>query len=66
MLTKKILRIKEVSKLIGVSRSMIYLYLNKKSKYYNPDFPRPIRLSARAIGWKFEDVELFINTRNYQ
>lgn len=66
MTNKQILRITDLIKLIGVSRSMIYLYLNKKSKYYNPDFPRPIRLSARAIGWKFEDVELFINTRNYQ
>lgn len=66
MVYNQILRINELIKLIGVSRSMIYLYLNRKSKYYNPDFPRPIKLSDRAIGWKYCDVELFINSRNYQ
>lgn len=66
MLNKKILRIRELTDLIGVSRSMIYLYLNHKSKYYNSDFPKPIKLSCRSIGWKFEDVMQFINTRNYK
>lgn len=66
MFEKKILRISELIKILGVSRSMIYLYLNEKSKYYNPDFPRPIKLSERSIGWKSEDVEQFINSRSYQ
>ncbi|WP_392563571.1 AlpA family phage regulatory protein [Orbus wheelerorum] len=66
MTVKKIFRISELVKFIGVSRSMIYLYLNKKSKYYNAEFPRPIKLSERSVGWKYEDIERFINSRNYQ
>lgn len=63
---QSILRISDLVKMIGLSRSMIYLYLNKKSKYYNAEFPRPIKLSERAIGWKYEDVINYVNTRSYQ
>lgn len=61
----KILRINDLVKSMGISKSMIYLYLNPKSKYFNAEFPRPIKLSERSIGWKLEDVEHFINTRTY-
>ncbi|WP_151830251.1 helix-turn-helix transcriptional regulator [Acinetobacter junii] len=46
-----ILRLKEVIGFTGVSRSVIYEKLNKKSKSYDPSFPKPIKLSLNAVGW---------------
>lgn len=46
-----ILRLKEVIGFTGVSRSVIYEKLNEKSKSYDPQFPKPIKLSSNAVGW---------------
>ncbi|MCR4531703.1 AlpA family phage regulatory protein [Acinetobacter venetianus] len=47
----KILRLPEVIKTCGLSRSTIYELINPKSKRYNQNFPKPIRLSSCSIGW---------------
>ena len=46
-----ILRLREVSDLTGVSRSVIYGKLSEKSSSYDPSFPKPIKLSSNAVGW---------------
>ncbi|MGM0985103.1 MAG: helix-turn-helix transcriptional regulator [Pseudomonadota bacterium] len=48
---KMVLRMPELKKLIGLSRSKIYEMLNPKSDWHDPDFPKQIRLSAGAVGW---------------
>lgn len=50
-----ILRIKQVQIRTGLSRSTIYL---KVSKF---EFPAPISLSARAVGWLESDIDQWIN-----
>lgn len=57
----RILRIKDVCYLLGCSKSMLYLYLSPKSKYYKPDFPKQLKLADRAKGWKASDVYAYIN-----
>lgn len=39
------------SNLRVISRAKIYEMINKESKYYNPTFPRLVRLSESRIGW---------------
>lgn len=51
----KILRLQIVSQRTGLSRSTIY------RKIADGTFPRPFQISSRAIGWKAEDVENWIN-----
>lgn len=58
----RILRIKDVCYLLGCSKSMLYLYLSPKSKYYKPDFPKRVKLSARARGWKAADIYAYIDS----
>lgn len=58
----RILRINEVFKLLGCSKSTLYNYLNPSSEYYKPDFPKPIKLSARSIGWKAADIYAYIDS----
>ncbi len=51
----KIVRMKELTQILGISRSTIYDKLNPKSRRYDPLFPKPIRLgcigTTGAVGW---------------
>lgn len=47
----KILRLKQVSALIGLSRSTIYDRMNPLSPRYEEKFPRPIKIGKSAVGW---------------
>lgn len=56
----RILRISEVCKLTGLSRATIY-----RLKAAG-DFPAPVRLSARAVGWRLCDIMEWIEQRAEQ
>ena len=47
----KILRLPSIIELTGLSRSSIYLRISKG------EFPAPVSLGGRAVGWVEEDVE---------
>ena len=46
-----LIRLAELSKLLGVARSTIYKWMTEGS------FPRPVRVSERAVRWRPEDIE---------
>lgn len=50
-MTHKILRLPIVKESTGLSRSTIYL------RIANGEFPRPISLGGRAVGWVEQDVQ---------
>lgn len=52
----KILRLQIVSQRASLSRSTIY------RKVAEGTFPKPVKLSSRAIGWKAEDIDAWINS----
>lgn len=43
--TRRFLRLQEVKKLVGMSRSWIYDAIRRG------DFPAPVRVSVRAVAW---------------
>jgi predicted DNA-binding transcriptional regulator AlpA len=52
---KQMLRMREVMKLTGKSRSSIYS---------DPPFPKPIKIGAsRAVAWLLEDLEAWQQAR---
>jgi prophage regulatory protein len=55
--TTTILRLPELRKRIGLGRSSIYALVKRGQ------FPRPIHLSARAVGWSQAEVEQWIAER---
>lgn len=63
---KTIIRLPQFVKLVGLSRSTVYLRLNPKTKYYDPSFPKPIQLGMKAVGWKLEDVYSYIEKLRYR
>ena len=52
-----ILRLPEVKSRTGLSRSLIYL------KISNNQFPRPIQLGERAVGWIESEIDAWLESR---
>ena len=55
--------IKQVVNFVGVGRSTIYEMINEKSKYYDPTFPKPVRLSESRIGWSAWEINQWIEDK---
>lgn len=49
-----ILRRKQEEERIGLARSSLYALIAKNQ------FPRPVQLSARAVGWRESDVTAWL------
>lgn len=58
---KAIIRLRKLLGLLGVSRSTVYLRISPQSKYYDPKFPKSIRLGAKSVGWILADVYAYID-----
>ena len=54
----RLLRLQDVISSIGMKRSWIL----QKTK--DGDFPKPIKLSERAIAWYASDIEAWIKSRD--
>lgn len=52
-----ILRLRDVQQRTGLSRSTLYLLISRD------DFPRQVRLSARAVGWRESEINDWIANR---
>ena len=56
----QIINIKDVIQFTSISRAKIYEMINVDSKYYDPTFPKPVRLSESRIGWVAWEVNQWI------
>jgi prophage regulatory protein len=61
--TQSIDRMPVVTQKTGVKRSSIYNKINPASKYYDPTFPKPFKLSKRSIGFYAHEVQAWIESR---
>ena len=61
---QRILRMRELTKIVGLSRSTIYEKLNPESRYYDETFPKPVRLGAASVGWRSTSVDEWIASRS--
>ena len=52
-----VLRRRQVEELTGLARSTIYELMHRGL------FPVPVRLSKRAVGWRYREIEAWINSR---
>ena len=56
-MSHKVLRLPSVKELTGLSRSTIYLRIK------NGEFPKPISLGDRAVGWLEKDVDDWLDQK---
>lgn len=59
----RLLRRKQVEQSLGLSRSTIYARLDPKSRHYDPDFPKPIKLGTTSIAFVESEVQDYIAHR---
>ena len=59
----QIINIKEVIQFTSISRAKIYKMINVDSKYHDPTFPKPVRLSESRIGWVALEVHQWIEEK---
>ena len=59
----RILRLKDVMKKMGISRSTIYDWLNPKSPRYDGTFPKQKRLGRQSVGWLESDLDKWLSPR---
>tara|TARA_A200000159_G_scaffold40646_1_gene37254 strand:+ start:3287 stop:3502 length:216 start_codon:yes stop_codon:yes gene_type:complete len=59
--SRAIIRLKDVLRLTGLSRTTLYEKLNPRSSRYDPSFPKRVSLGERAVGWKLQEVEEWID-----
>ena len=53
----RLLRIHEVSKLTGLSRSSIYKQIELKN------FPKGVKITGRSIAWSSQEIDLWVSQR---
>lgn len=51
------MRRKDVERAVGLSRSSLYLAMSRG------EFPRPLRIGKRAVGWPSGIIEAWIDSR---
>lgn len=60
MVSPNVIRLKQLSVKVGLSRSTIYDRLNRKSSRYDATFPKPFKLGSFAVGWLEEEVNAWV------
>jgi len=56
--SRQLLKLKEICELLSVSRSTIYYWMSERN------FPRPVRLGARAVRWQAEEIKDWCRSRD--
>ncbi|OJB36087.1 AlpA family transcriptional regulator [Burkholderia ubonensis] len=54
-MTVKILRLRDVLDVVGVRKSTLYSWIK------DGQFVAPVRLGPRAVGWKSDQVQAFVD-----
>ena len=58
---ESILRMPQVRAITGLSKSSIYAKIAHGDAHY--DFPKPVRLGARSVGWLASDIFAWVAAR---
>lgn len=44
-----------------MSRSKLYALINPESPYFDPTFPQPLRIGARQVRWREDELIVWMN-----
>ncbi|HCF3807600.1 TPA: AlpA family phage regulatory protein [Pseudomonas aeruginosa] len=64
----QIIRLSQLTKMLSISRSCVYDWMNPRSPRHDPSFPKQIHLTGRAsggaVGWRLESIIAWIESRS--
>lgn len=55
-----IIRLPEVRRRVGASRSSIYNWINPASSQYKEGFPKPVKIGSSAVGWIEAEIDAWL------
>ena len=53
----RLIRMRELRSVVGLGHSQIYVLMAKN------EFPKPVQISERAVGWRSDDIQQWIEAR---
>ena len=59
----QLLNIKQVVLFVGVCRSTIYEMMDENSLYYDPTFPKKVKITQNRIGWSAWEINQWIEDK---
>ena len=59
----QLINLKQVVELIGVCRSTIYEMMDENSPYYDPTFPKKVKITQNRIGWSAWEINQWIEAK---
>ncbi|NLN58910.1 MAG: AlpA family phage regulatory protein [Gammaproteobacteria bacterium] len=59
----QLINLKQVVELIGVCRSTIYEMMDENSLYYDPTFPKKVKITQNRIGWSAWEINQWIEAK---
>ena len=62
----QLISIKQVVNYTGLSRSTIYELIDEKSPYYDPTFPKKIKMTQNRICWSAWEINQWIESKMAQ
>ena len=62
----QLISIKQVVNYTGLSRSTIYELIDEKSPYYDPTFPKKIKMTQNRICWSAWEINKWIESKMAQ
>lgn len=59
----QLINIKKVIELTALSRSTIYEMMDENSPYYDPTFPKKVKITQNRIGWSAYEIHQWIESK---
>ena len=59
----QLINIKQVVEIVGVARSTIYEMMDENSPYYDPTFPKKVKITQNRIGWSAWEINQWIEDK---
>lgn len=59
----QLISIKDVVKIIGVGRSTVYAMMDENSPYYDPTFPKKVKITQNRICWSAYEIHQWIENK---
>lgn len=59
----QLISIKQVMEIVGVGRSTIYEMIDKNSPYYDPTFPKKVKITQNRIDWSAYEIHQWIENK---
>ncbi|WP_445346757.1 helix-turn-helix transcriptional regulator [Acinetobacter bohemicus] len=57
------INIQQAVLLTSLSKSKIYLMLDKEFEYYDPNFPKSIKISKNRVCWSVSEINQWIEAK---